>query len=265
MSDTEALHKELEALQERFQLSLHAANQVWWEWDMSKGRLYTHTEGQQCILGYDTTVCDQHEEFWWKRIHEDDLELVRETLDMHFTGKTEIWTCDHRYAGPNGEYKWIKGSGIVTQRDQDNKPSHMIGITQLTHQSRVREISLLEETQKLTAILSNVPAAIYVFNANTYESTYLSDQAAEVFGCTTKELRMVGDSIFQLIHPEDQERVKQVWDMVLKFSKPNPEPIDFRILSKGGKERTVRAFHSRNARPDTDQQEIIGVAVPIKQ
>lgn len=150
---TEARLKEtIHDLEQRLEIALLCANQVWWEWDLPTGILRTHAI-KDCILGYDLGKIRHHLDFWMDALPPEEREPVWESLQEHLSGKTEMWVMEHQYRNPQGEYKWVLEAGKVITHNADGSPLRMVGITQNIHDKKMQELELEKQNEKLTSAL----------------------------------------------------------------------------------------------------------------
>ncbi|MDQ8194334.1 PAS domain-containing sensor histidine kinase [Coraliomargarita sp. SDUM461004] len=146
------LRKTIHDLEQRLEIALLSANQVWWEWDLPTGILKTHAI-KDCILGYDLGKIRHHEEFWMDALPPEEREPVRKSLREHLDGENDFWEMEHRYRDPAGEYKWVLEAGKVLERASDGSPLRMVGITQRIHEKKQQEQALKEKNEELIQAL----------------------------------------------------------------------------------------------------------------
>jgi PAS domain S-box-containing protein len=79
------------------------------------------------IFGYTEETFDGTNEAFWKRVHPDDVELVRKAqADAHESGS--VYDLSHRIVRPDGEVRWIHERAAV-ERDAGGKPIRFLGVT----------------------------------------------------------------------------------------------------------------------------------------
>ncbi len=139
-------------LEQRLEIALLCANQVWWEWDLPSGILKTHAI-KDCILGYDLSKIRHHLDFWMDALPPEERAPVWQSLQEHLNGKTEMWVMEHQYRNPQGEYKWVLEAGKVITYNPDGSPLRMVGITQNIHDKKMQDLELRKQNEKLTAAL----------------------------------------------------------------------------------------------------------------
>ncbi len=81
------------------------------------------------MLGYEDVPQSNPIEIAYMRVHPDDLEYVKATMQAHFEGKTESYEVEHRLRCQDGSYKWVLSRGKVVSRDADGNALRMIGAT----------------------------------------------------------------------------------------------------------------------------------------
>lgn len=152
---------EAESLQVQVDTALRYAEQVWWTWDLRRGRLKIRAAGD-CILGYPHEDLDHNENFWWDRIHPEDLAEVKQTLRDSMKSPDKIWRCEHRLQDVTGDWVWVEQSGFVNQSDADGNAVEMVGTTRKT-QERYQLLDLFRGSETLVdALVDSAPVAFWV-------------------------------------------------------------------------------------------------------
>lgn len=72
-------------------------------------------------------------------LHPDDLEQANAVIADHLAGKTDVGRVEYRMQKKNGEWIWALDQGRVVERDEQGKPTRMVGA--------YRDISELKEIQ----------------------------------------------------------------------------------------------------------------------
>jgi PAS domain S-box-containing protein len=136
-----AAEKEIEKIEERWNLALMGSGDGVWDWDLSTNSVYLSPRWKE-IIGYrDDEVGDSLDE-WEKRVHPDDLPHVREVLDRHIAGELAAYATEHRMLCKDGTYRWVLDRGKVTSRNEVGVPLRIVGThTDVTEQRKVRDTS----------------------------------------------------------------------------------------------------------------------------
>lgn len=103
---------------------------------------------------------------WLKAIHPDDLDKVNVTFEAYLNGEIPHFNIEHRLMDKD-DYKYFVTRGIIVEKDEEGKPSMIIGTMTDIHHQKQLELQLKDiETQKIffESILNNMPADVVVYN-----------------------------------------------------------------------------------------------------
>ncbi len=154
----ETQRRALLASDESLRLVLDATNDGVWDWNVKTGAVH-HSPRWIASLGYTSAEVPARVSFWESLVHPDDLPRMREALQAHFDGKTEIYECENRLRTKSGAWRPNRDRGKVVERAADGRPLRMVGtdtdITEL--QQRQGEIAaLLAVSQDITGTLDRI-------------------------------------------------------------------------------------------------------------
>jgi PAS domain S-box-containing protein len=119
--------RELTRLKERFELAVEGANLGVWDWDMTTDEVEFNEQWAR-MIGHSPDEIDPHIEEWERRVHPDDVGQVEDALEGHIAGETDLYDAEHRLRTADGDWKWIRTTGRVVERDEDGKPVRAVGI-----------------------------------------------------------------------------------------------------------------------------------------
>jgi diguanylate cyclase (GGDEF)-like protein/PAS domain S-box-containing protein len=126
---TQLSHKGLvEALresEERYALAARGANDGLWDWNLKSNEVYFSARWKS-MLGYDEEEIGSSPEEWFKRVHPDDLQRVKEVVASHLEGRTTHCENEHRMLHQNGTYHWMLNRGLAV-RDAQGKATRLAG------------------------------------------------------------------------------------------------------------------------------------------
>lgn len=185
----------------KLELSLQSAGQVWWEWEIPNHILRTHGVGD-CILGYACHEIDKSVDFWWNRIPEEEIPAVKETLRQHFDGEKKFWYSEHRYRNTEGQFRWVREMGQIIERDKDQNPVRMIGITQYDHDRKQNEIDLNRNREFYSSIVEDQADLICRYTPD-FHLTFANKAFTDFFRKSTEELQ---DASWLRLLPEEQRQ-----------------------------------------------------------
>ncbi len=232
---TESKKSALEALEsrEQLQLALSGADMGRWDWNLPTGRLQAD-EGTARILGYDLAEMEPTNDYWNSLIHPDDLASVDQAVVRHLNGEDPIFEAEYRMRSKNGEWRWVldRGRGMDLH---EGKPTRLVGTLIDITAKKTLEAERLTHLEVLEKITAQAPGAVYqyrVTSAGVHSFIYLSRRIIDVYDRTPEEMIADVSRGYDLIHPDDVERVRQ---SAADASGPSSDwRLEFRILHKDG-------------------------------
>ncbi len=138
-----------EALQKserRLSLALDGAQMGIWEWDVRANRLVWNPREYE-LLGLPVGAGDVDTETFFARVHPEDLPELRALL-ARAVEQGEEFTHEFRIVRPDGEVRWLTGSGRVF-RDSTDQAARMLGVNyDITVRKRAEQVVAEEERKK---------------------------------------------------------------------------------------------------------------------
>ena len=147
--------------QERLELALAGAELGLWDWDVQSGGV-TVNERWAEMLGYQYSEIEPHQRSWEKLLHPDDVAGVRESLNAHLAGESDLYETEHRLRHKSGEWIWVLAKGKVIERDAAGRPLRACG-THLDITERRRAAEDVESAHSfLDTVVDMSPFAMWV-------------------------------------------------------------------------------------------------------
>jgi diguanylate cyclase (GGDEF)-like protein/PAS domain S-box-containing protein len=151
--------KDLEALREaeaQHALTLAAANDGLWEWDLRSERV-RYSPRWLSLLGLSDETVDGRPEDWLNRVHPDDVEGLQTDLWAHIDGRTAFHEFEHRIRHGDGSYRWVASRGLV-RRDPWGRAISVAGSLTDVSRRKMAEAQLRRDAQHdaLTGLASRM-------------------------------------------------------------------------------------------------------------
>jgi diguanylate cyclase (GGDEF)-like protein/PAS domain S-box-containing protein len=124
----EELRQKDEALresQQRFALAVQGTNDGVWDWDLRKESLYLSPRWKS-MLGYGEEEVGGVPDAWFKLVHPEDRERLKNKLEQHRRGQTSQFEDEHRVQDRDGTYRWVLSRGFAS-RDEAGVAYRMTG------------------------------------------------------------------------------------------------------------------------------------------
>ena len=214
----------LEGHLEKFDFFLKGSNQGMWEWDIKTNQtIFSYNWAG--MIGYSLDEIDQNYEFWRKNVHPDDIEQIEDDIRKYLNGRSESLSGIHRLKHKNGQYIWIKNSGLIV-KNVNGSPRKMIGthidISEIKEKERQLELS----EEKFRFIAENTTDLICQnFTDGTF--IYVSNSSKDIVGYKPEEL--INRCFFDFIHPDELNFVKS---SLLELQTSPIKTLTFRVKSK---------------------------------
>lgn len=113
---------------ERYHYAGRATSDAVWDSDIASGTIFWG-EGYLKLFGYNEAMISSSQETWENRIHKNDVERVKQKLNLFMSSMDTNWTDDYRFLKADGTYAYVTDKGFVI-RDVLGKPIRMIGAMQ---------------------------------------------------------------------------------------------------------------------------------------
>ena len=94
----------LKRSEERFALAAEGSNDGLWEWDVRSKECY-FSGRWRTMIGLPAFAGIGHFDEWMDRVHPDDAAALKEAIDAHLAGKSEVFHHEHRLRHEDGTYR----------------------------------------------------------------------------------------------------------------------------------------------------------------
>ncbi len=163
----QASRQQLELEHGRLQQALEIAELVWWEWNLKTGRVRVDTgDVGRCIMGFQPggLPAASHEE-WLANVAAEDRTGVEAELQRVIRGETQECSIEYRGRFADGDYRWVRLFGRVTQRDEAGMAHVMTGTLQNIHAAQLEaarksELELMLRESRKMGMLGQFAAGV---------------------------------------------------------------------------------------------------------
>ena len=159
---------------QRLALATDAASIGIWDWDITNQDQWYASPTYFTALGYEPKDGFADRAEWFERLHPEDKEAVGRRIQAVLAGEDVPYTYEARIQHADGSFRWIRVVGRVLARNQDGKPSRLLGVRfDITARKQAEE----ERLQGLERITD-----AFVSLDKNWRYTYVNHKAAEMFG-----------------------------------------------------------------------------------
>ncbi|MCQ8182156.1 PAS domain-containing protein [Methylomonas sp. SURF-1] len=186
-------------IEEQLTLAIDGAQLGYWDWEYPTGK---HLVNQRWLdmLGLNQDELDNYVSDWSERLHPDDRERVRATVDKHIASRRP-YVVEFRMRHKLGHWVWIQGSGAVVAYDPvSGRPTRLCGTHQDISQRKQSENNL----QAAYQIISRSGAVVLKWNnSEGLPVEFATENARQLLGYSAEQLVNGGVFYANLIHPDD--------------------------------------------------------------
>ncbi len=138
ITDRRAVELKLRESEERYALAVRGANDGLWDWNLKVDRLHLSARWR-AMLGMSEGEAGESRDYWFARVHTEDLKRLREAIEAHLDGATPHVEVEHRVRHASGEWRWMLARGLAI-RDAAGSPYRMAGsLTDITDRKAAEE------------------------------------------------------------------------------------------------------------------------------
>ncbi len=131
---------------ERLAIISKATNDAIWDWNIKTGEHYWG-DGFQKLFGIDFEIEGKSPEYWEKRVHPEDFDLVKNNVEnLLKSAESTYFESEYRFLKEDGSYTYVSDKGSVI-RDNFGNPIRLVGAMQdISHRKEYEEsLKLLNE------------------------------------------------------------------------------------------------------------------------
>lgn len=139
ISEHKLLEESIRNEQERLQLALSGGQFGTWDTDLQTSQ-YIIDDRWANMLGYNRLEIEENFEAWTELIHRDDVDNVLGNFDSYIAGELPAYEVVYRAKSKSGEWLWIHSRGEIVDRDDEGKPTRVIGLVEdVTRKKQVED------------------------------------------------------------------------------------------------------------------------------
>ena len=98
--------------EERYSLAMRASNDGLWDWDLKTDKI-CYSDRWKEMLGFnDDEISDSPKE-WLSRVHQEDYDRVRASIDAYLEGTTSNFEIEYRIRHFSDNYLWMMAKGLA--------------------------------------------------------------------------------------------------------------------------------------------------------
>jgi PAS domain S-box-containing protein len=246
----------------RWQFAVDGAGDGIWDWDIPGNKVF-YSRQWKAMLGYADDEVGNAFEDWSARVHPDDLDRCRRTVESHLRGDTPDFVFEHRMRAKSGSWYWILTRGKAVERTADGSPLRVIG----TH-TNITERKLAEEElriQRERLMLAAAASQLGVWEYNLDDHTILCDERCHaIFDIDSAASANDVGLFISRVHPDDIDCIRHEW-LDTFATRRKLHHSDFRIVTPSGETRWISSSACFIERNELTPRRFVGIAMDVTQ
>ena len=231
------VEKQLRENEERLFLSLQATQDAIWDWDIVQATGYA-SPNYFTMLGYKPDEFLMNSEYWWKLIHREDAQKVREAMDR-VMNNPESWqdsipSVEFRMQKKTGEWRWILARGKVVTWDREGRPLRMMGTHTDITDRKLAEEALRESEQRYRTLFETANDAILLMDRD-FIYVDCNSKAMEMTQRSRSEI--IGHNAYEdspLVQPDGNNSQAAALSYINEAVSGRPQKFYWQSLRKDG-------------------------------
>lgn len=170
--------------------------------------------------------------------HADDAASTASGLQRLLAGEVSLYDAEPRFVDKLGDEVWTSVR-LSLARDADGRPRHLVAqILDVTERRRAKK-RLREAERRYRALVERVPLVTYAQRFTEPAGlVFVSPQIEELLGISPEEWRANPELRFELVHPDDLERVRDETERWRTMGEPTSS--EYRFVARDGRVVWVR-------------------------
>lgn len=175
---------QVELSNERFNLVTKATNDMVWDWDIINNHVYRNEEQFCRMLKLPAAMKDSTGDFWFGRIHPEDLPQIQTLLDnVRANAEQHVFEIEFRFLNGEDHYIYLFDRGYII-RNAEGLPVRIIGSTQDI--SKQKELN--SELEKLSRIARETKNGVIITDKNQ-RIEWVNEAFERISGYTLEEIK----------------------------------------------------------------------------
>ncbi|MBK7902099.1 MAG: EAL domain-containing protein [Proteobacteria bacterium] len=228
-------------LEERNALSLPAANDGMWDFDVENNTVYYSPRWRK-MLGYDEHDVNVTPD-WRRLVHPDDLARVQAMIRDHIAGKTPMFESVHRMRHVKGDWRWVV-SRAQARVDASGRLRRLVCVEFDITERKLYEDALFKEKESAQITLQSIGDGVITTDGHMIVE-YLNPTAEELTGWKFEEAQGKGvDEIFRGFHEETCEPLENPLSVAIRRARAIKSVRPTLLIKRDGNEMYIESTAS---------------------
>ncbi|KFZ39244.1 diguanylate cyclase [Shewanella mangrovi] len=134
--------QKLSASYDELELVLASSGLGYWNWHIPTDKFVVDQRSAEIMRCSLETLLKGGKQLWYSTIEPRDLKSLLHQLDLHLEGRTPHFSCEFRFQRFDGQQRWMRVNGKVTERSDQGAAINICGVHEDITEQKQREHSL---------------------------------------------------------------------------------------------------------------------------
>ncbi|MBT8142166.1 MAG: EAL domain-containing protein [Gammaproteobacteria bacterium] len=116
----------LRVSEERYARAVSGTNDGLFDWDMIENTVY-FSPRFRAMMGYSEELITDDPESYFRYVHPDDIDLLRQNISLYFDRPGEYLVNEHRVLNSDGTYRWVLFRALASDETGSNRTTRLSG------------------------------------------------------------------------------------------------------------------------------------------
>lgn len=200
------------------------------------------------LLGYEPEDFLAHADFWYSRLHPDDLAQVVAGLRQVLAGEPML--CKYRFRLNNGEWKWLRDRAKAITDPVGNTVEIVGAWTDLSELIRIED-ALRKSEEKHRFLLEQINAGVLVYTPDS-RVVYSNKHASTLLGFSPEQLQGADDRCFDGLFMREDESYLPGAQLPVHQVIRSGQALENRVLGINRRDLDDKLWVIANAFPEWD-------------
>jgi diguanylate cyclase (GGDEF)-like protein/PAS domain S-box-containing protein len=231
----------LAKLEERNALSLPAANDGLWDFDVENNTVWFSPRWKK-MLGYDESDPEVSPD-WRRLVHPEDMARVQALMRDHIAGKVPMFESCHRMRHQKGDWRWVV-SRAKSRVDSTGRLRRLVGVEFDITERKLYEDALFKEKESAQITLQSIGDGVITTDGHLVVE-YLNPTAEELTGWKFEEAQGRNiDEIFRGFHEETCEPLENPLSVAIRRARAIKSVRPTLLIKRNGDEMYIESTAS---------------------
>ncbi len=206
----------LQESEQRLGLAVRGGKLGFWDWDIIAQRVIYNDRWAE-IIGHTLEEVGEGFDAWDSRLHPEDRVATLGNLNDHLEGRRSMFRSEHRLRTKDGQWKWVLGTGSVSGRDPEGRPTRVTGVMLDIDDRKRAEERLAESERRFRNVAETTGDWLWEVDTQC-RFIYVSESVEKVLGYKPEEI--LGKTPFDLMPPDEGERIGALFQGIAERGEP---------------------------------------------